>query len=71
MPLGAERRAVSAPSSPEGNTLTQLRRHDPPPHPPAGVPPPAEANAPLSPALSPSVIVPPSHWKPGAVLAQT
>lgn len=47
VPLGAGRHAVSASSSPEGNILTHLRRHYSP-HPPAGAPPPAEANASLS-----------------------
>lgn len=76
VPLGAGRRARLASFSLEGTTLTPLRRHGPPPHPPAGAPPPAEASATLSPrSFSPqrsdSSNPVPLPWKSRAVLAQS
>lgn len=59
VPLGAERRAVSASSSLEGNILTPLRRHGLPPHPPAGARPPAVCIPQPGHLLPRAVVVPP------------
>lgn len=59
VPLGAGRHAVSASSSLEGNTLTPLRRHGLPPHPPAGARPPAVCIPQPGHLLPRAVVVPP------------
>lgn len=59
VPLSSGRRAVSASSSLEGNTLTPLRRDGLPPHPPAGAPPPAVCIPQPGHPLPRAVLVPP------------
>lgn len=70
VPLGAGRRAVSVSSNPEGNTLTPLKRHGLPPHPPRALR--HLQSASLSPGTFCNSSTPvPTHWKSGSVLAQT